>query len=97
MGILSKISLKKYQDTWEEVSREKFDEADVASVESMEVVASNWGISVKITWRSGDVSYLPISQRVEGAMIGQQIDPAKCFLVTLKRGEKTCEKIYFTE
>lgn len=95
MGILSKISLKKYQDTWEEVSREQFDAQDVASIESMEVVPSQWGISVKITWISGDVSYLPISQRVEGAMLGQSVDPAKCFLVTLKRGDKTCEKIYF--
>lgn len=95
MGILSKISLKKYQDTWEEVSREQFDAEDVASIESMEVVPSQWGLSVKMTYVSGDVSYLPISQRVEEPIIGQQIDPAKCFLVTLKRGAKTCEKIYF--
>lgn len=95
MGILSKISLKKYQDTWEEVSREKFDAEDIASIESAEVVASQWGLSVKITWKSGDVSFLPISQRVEEPVIGQQVDPAKCFLVTLRRGAKTCEKIYF--
>lgn len=95
MGILSKISLKKYQDTWEEVSREQFDAEDVASIESMEVVPSQWGLSVKMTYVSGDVSYLPISQRVEEPIIGQQVDPAKCFLVTLRRGAKTCEKIYF--
>ena len=89
MGILSKISLKKYQDTWEEVSREQFDAEDVASIESMEVVPSQWGLSVKMTYVSGDVSYLPISQRVEEPIIGQQVDPAKCFLVTLRRGAKT--------
>lgn len=95
MGILSKLSLKKYQDTWEEVSREQFDAEDVASIESMEVVPSQWGLSVKMTYVSGDVSYLPISQRVEEPIIGMQVDPAKCFLVTLRRGAKTCEKIYF--
>ena len=95
MGILSKISLKKYQDTWEEVSREQFDAEDIASIESAEVVPSQWGLSVKITYVSGDVSFLPISQRVEEPVIGQQVDPAKCFLVTLRRGAKTCEKIYF--
>lgn len=96
MGILSKISLKKYQDTWEEVSREQFDAEDVASIESAEVVPSQWGLSVKITWNSSDVSYIPISQRVDDdIMIGQQVDLSKCFLVTLRRGAKTCQKIYF--
>ena len=33
MGILSKIGLKKYQDTWEEVSREQFDAEDTAKLE----------------------------------------------------------------
>jgi hypothetical protein len=95
MGILHKINLKMYQDTWQEVSREQFDAEDIASIESAEVVPSQWGLSVKITWKSGDVSYLPISQMVEEPVIGQQVDLTKCFLVTLRRGAKTCEKIYF--
>lgn len=95
MGILSKIGLKKYQDTWTEVSRAKFESDDIDAIESMEVVASQWGISVKITWIDGEVSFVPCSKEVDDVCIGDTVDPAKCFLVTLKRGDKTCEKILF--
>lgn len=95
MGILSKVGLKKYQDTWTEVSRSKFESDDIDSIEAMEVVASQWGISVKITWIDGEVSFVPCSKEVNDVCIGDIVDPAKCFLVTLKRGDKTCEKILF--
>jgi hypothetical protein len=95
MGILSKVGLKKYQDTWTEVSRSKFESDDIDSIEAMEVVASQWGISVKITWVDGEVSFVPCSKEVSDVCIGDIVDPAKCFLVTLKRGDKTCEKILF--
>lgn len=95
MGILSKISLKKYQDTWTEVKREKFEQEDIDVIDAMEIVPSQWGISVKITYLDGEVSFIPCSKEVGDVCIGEAVDPAKCFLVTLRRGDKTCEKILF--
>jgi hypothetical protein len=95
MGLLDRITKKTYQDTWSEVSRERFDAETIDAVEAAEVVASEWGISVKLTLIDGQVAYFPISKEVKDACIGDTVDVSKCFLVTLKRGDKTCEKILF--
>lgn len=97
MGLLAKKNFKTYLNTWEEVSRESFDSDDMAIVESAEVVASNYGISAKLVYISGEVVFIPLSRDNQDMGIGQTIDLSKCFLVTLKRGTEYTEKLLVKE
>ena len=83
MGLLSKLRV--YPGKWNETNRESFDESDIQSVVSNEVVPSEYGNSVKLVKKDGQVSFLPISNTSREVAVGESVDLAKCFLLTLSR------------
>ena len=85
-----------YQESWKEVSREKFTEEDINSIKSIDVVASNYGISAHIEFNNGECDYIPISKELD-LSIGQILEPHKCFLVHLQRGIQTTDKLLYEE
>lgn len=83
MGLLSKLRV--YPGKWNVTNRESFDESDIQSVVSNEVVPSEFGNSVKITKKDGQVSFIPVSNTSRDVNIGESVDLSKCFLLTLSR------------
>ena len=83
MGILS--SLRTYRGKWNVSDRQKFDASELESIESNEVVPSEYGKSVRLTKKNGEVAFLPISNTSKDVNIGESVDLAKCFVLTLSR------------
>lgn len=83
MGILS--SLRSYRDKWNVTGRSQFDASELQSIESNEVVPSEYGNSVKLVKTNGEISYLPISNTSKDVLIGESVDLSKCFVLTLSR------------
>lgn len=83
MGLLSK--LRTYQGKWNVTSRDSFDESEINEIVSNEVVPSEYGNSVKLTREDGQVSFLPISNTSRDVRVGESVDLAKCFVLTLSR------------
>ena len=83
MGLLSKLRV--YPGKWNVTNRESFDESDIKSVVSNEVVPSEYGNSVKLVKDDGQVSFLPISNTSREVEIGESVELSKCFLLTLSR------------
>lgn len=61
-------------------------------IENIEVVSGNYGPVAEITLQDEGAVYLSISRETE-CSIGETVDKEKCFLVTLKRGSATCDKL----
>ena len=97
MGILSKLGIKTYQNTWEEAKREKFTEDDLFIIESITVVSSQYGISGKIIYVSGEVSFIPLSRDNQNLPVDSEIDKNKCWIVTLHRGKDEAIKLLVEE
>ena len=83
MGILS--SLRSYRGKWNVTGRSQFDASEIESIESNEVVPSEYGNSVKLVKTNGEISYLPISNTSKDVNIGESVDLSKCFVLTLSR------------
>lgn len=83
MGILS--SLRTYRGKWSVSDRQKFDASELESIESNEVVPSEYGNSVRLNKKNGEVAFLPISNTSKDVNIGESVDLAKCFVLTLSR------------
>lgn len=83
MGILS--SLRTYRGKWNVSDRQKFDASELESIESNEVVPSEYGNSVRLNKKNGEVAFLPISNTSKDVNIGESVDLAKCFVLTLSR------------
>ena len=92
MGILANRVL--YNKVWTEYKREQFSQEDLEMIESIEVVAGNFGISAKVEMTDGDTFY-PIQRDSSPLAVGDKLDPKLCTIVYLKRGEATTEKLLY--
>lgn len=92
MGILANRVL--YNKVWTEDYRENFTEEDINMIESIEVVAGNFGISAKVEMADGDTFY-PIHRDSVELSVGDKLDPKFCTIIHLKRGEATTEKLLY--
>lgn len=80
--------LKVYQGRWEvakttsvkEELGEKF-----TLLESLEIVPSEYGISVKFTFKGGYYQYIPVSTECETLEIGEQPNVENLVILTLHR------------
>ena len=79
-SILAK--LRTYNGKWNVASKEAFDAADIASIQSNEVVPSEYGLSVKLNRVGGQTSFIPVSNT---SAVGESVDLSKCFIITLSR------------
>ena len=84
-----------YARKWEEDYRESFDEEDLNSIESIEVVAGDWGLSAAVEV-DGELSYYGIHGDSSPLSVGDKLDPKQCVIIHLKRGVNTCEKLLYT-
>ena len=92
MGILSNRVL--YNKVWTEYKREQFSQEDLEMIESIEVVAGNYGTSAKVEMADGDTFY-PIHRDSSPLAVGDKLDPALCTIIYLKRGDATTEKLLY--
>lgn len=83
MGILS--SLRTYRGKWNVSDRQKFSESELEEIVSNEVVPSDYGNSVRLNKKNGEVAFLPISNTSKDVNIGESVELAKCFVLTLSR------------
>ena len=97
MSIFSKVALRSYSQSWKPIKEEKFDVDDIEAIESIEVVASNYGTSGKVIYKDSpdQCSFIPLSRENQDLPVGKILDLDKCFLVTLIRGNSTCEKLLY--
>ena len=93
MGILSKAVL--YAPVWSEAYRTRFDEDDLNSITEIEVVASNYGISARVETTSGN-AYYPISRESSPLNVGDKLDPKRCTIIHLVRGEQETDKLSYS-
>lgn len=92
MGILANRVL--YNKVWTEYKREQFSQEDLEMIESIEIVAGNFGISAKVEMTDGDTFY-PIHRDSSTLAVGDKLDPTLCTIIYLKRGEATTEKLLY--
>lgn len=93
MNIFS--ALKIYAGKWNESNVRPFDPAEIAAVDRVEIVESNYGFSACFLMKSGGMTYIPVDQN-SSAIVGQLVDITKAVLVTLSRpGEKDIYRIRF--
>ena len=83
MGILS--SLRSYPGKWNVTGRSQFEASEIDAIESNEVVPSEFGNSVKLVKKNGEVAFLPISNTSKDVNIGESVELSKCFVLTLSR------------
>lgn len=60
MGFLDK--LRTYAGSWSEAGREKLSKAEVAQVESVEVVEGQYGLSMCFLMKAGGKKFIPLSR-----------------------------------
>ena len=92
-SILAK--LRTYNGKWNVASKEAFDAADIASIQSNEVVPSEYGMSVEkvvtivesveLNRVGGQTSFIPVSNTSREVHAGESVDLSKCFIITLSR------------
>lgn len=92
MGILANRVL--YNKVWTEDYRETFTEEDLNLIESIEVVAGDYGISAKVEMADGDI-FFPIHRDSVELSAGDRLDPKQCTIIHLKRGDATTEKLLY--
>lgn len=81
-------TLKLYPGGFKVADVRNFTEEEIQSVESAEVVPSEYGSSVCFAMKSGGKAYIPMS-RDATLGIGESVDMTKALLLTLVRpGEK---------
>lgn len=91
MSIFS--SLREYGGAWSVKEEAKFDKADLASIKSNEVVASQFGLSVCFSMVNGMKKYIPLSSTCE-LVEGDVMDLKKSKVIILeKEGEEDCVRI----
>lgn len=82
MNIFS--SLRMYAGKWLVKSSRDFTPQEIASVESAEVVPSQYGNSVCCHMQGGGMTFIPLSNN-STVGVGESVDLAKAKLVTLGR------------
>lgn len=88
MNVLS--ALKTYAEKWEVKEVGTFDQEEIAAILKAEVVPSEYGLSIKMTLKSGGAKYVALD-RDSKVVIGEIIDLTK---VSVKRLERNGEKIF---
>lgn len=82
MGFLDK--LRTYAGSWSEASRDKLSKAEVAQVESAEVVEGQYGLSMCFIMKSGGRKFMPLS-RDSQLEEGDKVNVQSIEIVTLGR------------
>lgn len=82
MGLFEKLPS---YGKWNVTNREKFSANELASVEKAEVVPSEFGLSVKINRIGGAYTFLPLSNTSKEVAVGDKVDLANCFMLTLSK------------
>lgn len=82
MGFLDK--LRTYAGSWSEASRDKLSKAEVAQVESAEVVEGQYGLSMCFIMKSGGRKFMPLS-RDSQLEEGDKVNVQSIEIVTLER------------
>lgn len=86
-------SLKKYADGWTPKGSRAFNEQELSSIRSAEVVQSQYGYSVCFFFVGGGQSYIPLS-RDSVASLGTKVDVSQAKLLTLsKEGENDIVRV----
>lgn len=96
-GILGDLSLVKTQtqtERWKEKDRRNFTVEEINAVESTEIVASTYGLSVRFAMKGGGITYLPLASS-SAKRVGESIDLTTAKLITL--GKKGAGDIYRIE
>lgn len=94
MGLLSQFRTYN-KSKYEVTAEESLSNAEVKTIESAEVVASQEfedSLSILLHLKSGEVQYLPLSKKSELAE-GDQVDPKSIKILTLSaNGREDCHK-----
>ena len=83
-----------YAKTWQAIGEDKFSDEEINQIESIEIVAGNYGISAKVETTEGNTFY-PIQRDSSPLKVGDKLDPQYCYIITLKRGDATTEKLRY--
>lgn len=78
-------TLKKYEQSWKEVNNQKFDEDDLKMIISGKVVEGDYGLSAQLNLADGGCYYISLDEINSTAKLGDDIDLAKCHIVTLAK------------
>lgn len=82
MSILDKI--RTYAGSWREASRDKLSKAEQASIESVEVVGGQYGLSMCFLMKAGGKKFIPLS-RDSDLEEGDSVKISSVELITLER------------
>lgn len=82
MSILDKI--RTYAGSWSEASRDKLTKAEAASIESIEVVEGQYGLSMCFLMKAGGKKFIPLS-RDSDLEEGDSVNISSVELITLER------------
>lgn len=82
MGFLDK--LRTYAGSWSEAGREKLSKAEVAQVESAEVVEGRYGLSMCFLMKAGGKKFMPLS-RDSQLEEGDSVDIKSVDIITLEK------------
>lgn len=98
MGLFS--SNKVYGRTWQEdkaLRQPLSKDEDYNSIEDIEVVVGEYGLSARISCKEGDV-FKSLDKETSGnVLVGEHLDKSRCFLCVFKRGSETCEKLHYSK
>ena len=86
-------NLKEYAGKWAVKNRRALTEAEIAEVNTAEVVSSDFGSSVCFHMKSGGMMFLPVSTESQ-LKVGQTVDLADVAIITLsKQGEQDIQRV----
>lgn len=98
MGLFS--SNKVYGRTWQEeksLRQPLSNDDDYNSIEDIEVVVGEYGLSARISGNAGDVFKSLDKETANNVLVGEKLDKSRCFLCVFKRGAETCEKLHYNK
>lgn len=83
-------SLKKY-GAWTLNTSERLSNEELATIKDAKVVTSEWGLSVKITYKNGNISFAPLDSR-SSLSLDDTVDMSKGALQEYIKGDESCIK-----
>lgn len=92
MGILD--SLASYNKRWEEAYRDHFSESELSSIDEIEVVASQYGTSARVSTGTTN-SFISMHKDNPIIPVGTKLDKSLCCIIHLVRGEQTTVKLLY--